>query len=61
MSILCRIGLHSIVVPQRFVYDEKGLMVLEFISTVKCSKCGHIKDHTHWVWNGFTMVDKEEK
>ena len=60
-KFLCWLGLHSTVFDQVYTYSEDKRLVLEVECTNKCTRCGEVTYHSHWIWDDVHgMVDKPE-
>ncbi len=53
----CAIGLHSVVMREKWTPSIAAKIVTEFEQAHTCKRCAKVLGRVHWRWNGKDMVD----
>lgn len=57
--LLCKIGLHIPISSATYLPDIDAKVITDVIYHSECVMCGKVMGHTHLVWNGDDMVEKD--
>ena len=59
-KILCRLGLHRTVFKATYLPSIDAEIITDFITQVKCLRCGKVIERTHSTWDGRKLIHMTE-